>query len=83
LAKGVGRGIGRLFQCLNGLKNVPLLHGGKKMDSQLSEEHGIIQRMAEEFAENKIAPVIDEYERKHRFARVLAKKWPNWVSSAA
>lgn len=53
------------------------------MDPQLSEEHGIIQRMAEELAENKIAPVIDEYERKHRFARVLAKKWPNWVSSAA
>jgi len=44
------------------------------MDFQLSEDHRAIQRMAEEFAQNEIAPVIDGYEKAHRFPRELIKK---------
>ena len=44
------------------------------MDFQLSEEHLAIQRMAEEFAREEIAPRVDADEKAHRFPRDLVKK---------
>ena len=44
------------------------------MDFQLSEELRAIQRMAEEFAQKEIAPVVDADEKAHRFPREIIQK---------
>jgi glutaryl-CoA dehydrogenase (non-decarboxylating) len=40
-------------------------------DVELSEEHKILRDMVRKFADNEIAPVVDEDEKNHRFQREL------------
>lgn len=44
------------------------------MNFQLSEEQRAIQRIAEEFAQKEIVPVVDADEKNHRFQRDIIKK---------
>ncbi len=40
-------------------------------DVELSEEHKILRDMVRKFADNEIAPLVDEDEKNHRFQREL------------
>ena len=44
------------------------------MDFELSEEQKAIQRLARDFAQKEIAPVVDADEKAHRFQRELVTK---------
>jgi glutaryl-CoA dehydrogenase (non-decarboxylating) len=44
------------------------------MDFELSEEHKAIQRLARDFAQKEIAPVVDADEKAHRFQRELVRR---------
>ncbi|MDO8690335.1 MAG: acyl-CoA dehydrogenase family protein, partial [Dehalococcoidia bacterium] len=44
------------------------------MDFDLSEEQKAIQRLARDFAQKEIAPVVDADEKAHRFQRELVSK---------
>ncbi|MDP2728806.1 MAG: acyl-CoA dehydrogenase family protein [Dehalococcoidia bacterium] len=44
------------------------------MDFELSEEHKAIQRLARDFAQKEIAPVVDADEKAHRFQRELVSR---------
>jgi len=44
------------------------------MNFQLTEDQKMIQKMVKDFAENEIAPYVDEWEEKHYFSRDNFKK---------
>jgi glutaryl-CoA dehydrogenase (non-decarboxylating) len=43
-------------------------------DIELTEEHRMLRDMVRKFAENEIAPVVDQDEKDHRFQRDLVNK---------
>ena len=44
------------------------------MDFGLTEEQSMLQDMARDFAQNEIAPTVDEDEKKHVYNEKIVKK---------